>query len=47
MVWILAIPDGENFEDTVIRFDRIRGRDRQPDGQTDGQTSDDGMAVLT
>ena len=35
MVWL---PDGKKFEDLFrpIRFDRIRKRDRQIDGQTDG-----------
>jgi len=29
------MPDGEkNFEDTLIRFDKVHERDRRSDGQT-------------
>ena len=40
MVWL---PDGEkNFDDIIIRFDRIHERDRQTDRQTD-ETAHDGI----
>ena len=32
------LPDGEKFEDTFIRFDRIHERDGRTDRQTDRQT---------
>ena len=33
----------KKFEDMCIRFDMIHERDRQTNGQTDGQTPHDGI----
>jgi len=35
---IVWLPDGEKFEDTFIRFDRIHERDVRTDVRTDSQT---------
>jgi len=31
---MVSLPDGEKFEDTFIRFDRVHERDRQTDVRT-------------
>jgi len=38
MAWL---PDGDKFEDTFIRFDRMYERDRQTDRRTSRQTLHD------